>query len=305
MTDLEQRGLSIKSLVGVALQHPDSETSWEAIHELRMRGSPEVLALAGTLMKSRNAHKRTLGVNIAAQLGEQLSHRQKPGPPLKHREYAPEETRNLLVQGLQDLNPKVLSAAAFGLGHRPHPPALPTLIGLANHPLEDVRQGVAFALGSYPDRAAMEALIPLARDPVDAVRDWATFALGSLREEWDSPALRAALWANIFDPNPGVQGEALAGLALRQDEGVLPYVLQALEPNCRVYELKAAATLASPLLLEKLQRLRTATLDEAGQNTYWHEMLMDAIEACTPPPEPSGAGLRGQPFSEECQDGTQ
>lgn len=60
--------LSLKSVIGMVLQDWGSDESWKAISELQMRGSPEALAIARKLAKSRNFRKRALGLYMASQL---------------------------------------------------------------------------------------------------------------------------------------------------------------------------------------------------------------------------------------------
>lgn len=59
---------SLKSLVGMALQHWKSDGSWQVIAELQMRGSPDALTIAQRLARSRNPRKRALGLYMASQL---------------------------------------------------------------------------------------------------------------------------------------------------------------------------------------------------------------------------------------------
>ena len=272
------RNLSLNSLVGFALQHDwDSDDRWKAIAELQARGSPETLAVARRLAKSRNYRKRALGLDIASQL-----RRRDTSAPLGSVEYALEATQEMLLAGLRDASVDVLGAAISGLGHRPHPWALPTLVQLAGHSNENIRFSVAVALGHYHEPEAIDALILLAKDQANDVRDWATFGLGSMQDA-DSPKVRESLWSNIHDPDDGVRGEALVGLAARKDERVIPILLERLTIDCQVFELDAAELMASPQLLDSLCRIKdTAINDGCDLDGYWYKCLLRAIDACSP-----------------------
>jgi HEAT repeat protein len=266
---------SLKSLVGMALQDWGSDESWKAISELQMRGSPETLALARRLAKSQNPRKRALGLYIASQL-----RRRQKGAPFGSIEYALEDTQEMLLAGLHDTRSEVLYAAISGFGHRPHPLALPELIKFSSHPDQQIRFEVAVALGGYSEADSIETLLRLAKDDSDAVRDWATFGIGTLQEV-DNPKIRDLLWANLQDTDQDVRGEALVGLAIRKDARIIPVLQELLDANCRVYELSAAESVASPLLLERLITIKNSVTDQNDIDSYWYGCLLDAIDACT------------------------
>jgi HEAT repeat protein len=268
-------GLSIKSLVGIALQNWGSDESWNAISELQMRGSPDALTLASRLAKSRNDRRRALGLYVASQ----LRRRQKLGR-FGSIEYALEETQELLLSGLHDISSEVCRAAISGLGHRPHPLALPELIKFAAHPDKEIRFGVAVALGKYSEADSIGALVHLAKDDSDAVRDWATFSIGSMLEV-DNPEVRNLLWANLQDTDEDVRGEALVGLAVRKEERIIPVLLELLDTNCRVFELAASKAVASPILLSRLNTMKDAVTNGNGSDSYWYGCLLGAIDACS------------------------
>lgn len=268
-------GHSLKSLVSTALQEWESDESWKAIFELQMRGLPEALALACRLAKSRNWRKRAVGLYMASQLRQ----RQKR-VHLGSIEYAVEETQEMLLAGLHDICCDVFCAAISGFGHRPHPLALPELIRFASHPDQDIRFHVAIALGRYSEADSIEALLRLAKDDADDVRDWATFGIGSMQEV-DNQKVRDLLWENLQDRDEDVRGEALVGLAVRKDERVIPVLLELLDTNCRVFELDAAESIASPLLLERLNTIKDSVTNEKIINSYWYRCLLGAIDACS------------------------
>lgn len=265
---------SVQRLLRIALRRWNSDTSWSAIAELHTRGSPQMLELARNLYTSSRWRRRALGLYIVSQL-----FRRERGHLV---EYATDACHALLFAGLRDPHPGVIAAAVSGFSHRYHADALDDLVRLAAHASHDVRCNVACSLGHYSSPAAIDALLQLMRDRDDEVRDYATWAIGDLHEA-DTAEIRAALWRNLDDANEGVLGEALCGLASRKDYGVLPHVLARLTPDCRVYELKAAESLADPALLDALLALETRCAASARNgSTYWSSMLRDAIAACRP-----------------------
>jgi len=261
---------SLQGLVRIALRHWDSDRGWRAIHALQSRGSPQTLALASRLTTSPAWRRRCLGLHMASQL--------RRGRGLSGAEYAWEDTQQLFLAALADSHAQVLRAAVSGLGHRPHPDALPRLLELAAHRDARLRWHVAVALGTYKEALAAEALVELMKDPDTAVRDWATFGLGSLHDA-DSPAIRTALWQGLEDCDADVRGEALIGLAERRDPGLVDYLLKHLGSDSRVYELDAAAMLADPRLLAPLQAIEDR-LQAAERKGYWFTCLQAAIGAC-------------------------
>lgn len=263
---------SLQGLGRIALRHWDSDRGWRAIAELQTRGSPQALDLARRLAASPAWRRRCLGLYIASQL--------RRGKGVSGVEYARQETQQLFLAALEDPQAQVLCAAVSGLGHRPHPEALPRLVELTTHRDARLRWQVAVTLGAYKEASATEALVQLMKDPDDDVRDWATFGLGSLHDA-DSPAARAALWEGLEDSDADVRGEALVGLAERRDPRLIDYLLKHLDSNCLVYDLEAAEKLADPRLLAPLQAIE-GSVQAAGRKGYWFTCLQAAIGACQP-----------------------
>lgn len=256
-------------LIRLALRRWESEKAWDAIVLLQARGTQQTLKLAQSLVLSQSWRKRSLGLYIASQL-----RRKDSLASLGSVEYAVDETQALLLKGLYDIHEEVVIAAISGVGHRPHPDALPRLVELSAHQNALIRFHVANALGRYSESVAIATLIQLAQDRDSLVRDWATFGLGTLQEV-DSSEIREVLWTNLQDEDKTVRGEALVGLAKRKDARIEEYLLVHLDENCRVYELEAAELLATPRLLKPL--LTLAKTD--GDGTYWRSRLNSAIAA--------------------------
>ncbi len=272
-----ERNAPLQRLVRTALRHGDTDKAWRAITALQFRGNPQTLAIARALCRSGSWRRRELGCRIAAQL------RQRHGRDLcDSSEYAIDETRALLFDALHDPHEAVVRAAVSGAGHRPFDRALPELIRLSRHANAEMRWSVAIALGGgYPQGEAIDTLLRLATDDSAAVRDWATFGIGE-QSNADSDAIREMLWHNLADADEDVRGEALVGLAKRQDARVVDTLMRALKPDAQVYSLMAAETLASPSLLDALLRIRAVVDADNDVDAYWLNRLEDAIAACTP-----------------------
>ena len=121
-----------------------------------------------------------------------------------------------------------LAALVLQLGQLRDQAALQSLASLRQHSSATVRRAVAEALplamvDGASASAGVEALIGLCSDDDAEVRDWAACSLGrslaadaaELRAFYDTPEIRAALWARVADDDPATRAEACAGLALR------------------------------------------------------------------------------------------
>ena len=262
-------------LIRVALAHGAASRGWDAVAELHGRGSPALLARVASLARSDGVRKKVLGLDIAAQLSEG-----RAGAEGARTSFAVEATQGLLVAALADRHPAVLQAAIAGLGHRPVPGMLPSLLAFVEHPDARVRWALVHTLGDFDEPTALAAMLRLAADRDDEVRDWATFSLGTLSEA-DDETIRARLWANAHDADRDVRGEAVVGLARRSDPRVIALLRERLrDDDCRVYELEAAQEMPRAELLEPLLALRDDAERTPGLDPYWYARLIDAIDAC-------------------------
>ncbi len=176
----------------------------------------------------------------------------------------------------------VVWAVAHALGYHSGERAARLLIPLAAHDDSDVRFKVAMGLPNTfdednPDDAIVATLITLSGDDDEDVRDWATFGLGTALASVDTPELRTALWARSEDEHADTRNEALAGLAFRYDNGVVPLLVKELEsedPGALV--VQAASILAYPRALPGLR-----ALDERGAAPAEADIAR-AIELCEP-----------------------
>lgn len=179
-----------------------------------------------------------------------------------------------------DGRPEVVGSAIVALGHLADHRGLPVILGHVGDPSSEVRFAAAFALpsvaGDPPADEAVTALISLTGDPDPEVRDWATMGLTSL--EADGDAVREALVARLADEEGDVAGEALVGLALRQDPRALAPLLAWLENDPGNIIIEAAAALGAAEALPALQRLKSTGWQERDS---WPSILDEAIDACS------------------------
>lgn len=198
---------TIDELFNAALCEPE-EDAWQAITALHWKGSREVLERAAELCRSECTLERCAGADILGQLG------------IPDRTF-PEESAAVVLEMLAvEQQPEVLQSIFIGLGHLRHCEAVPAAARYAGHPDADVRHAVVLALADHSEPSAIEMLIGLSRDSDACVRDWATFALGT-QIDLDTPAIRQALVDRLNDSDDETRGEAIRGLAHRQDPRVL------------------------------------------------------------------------------------
>jgi HEAT repeat protein len=257
---------SSQELIALALaETPAEHKRWDFVDTLGMRGGEPEFRLAAQLIESPNPDERCLGARILAQLGG--------GTPA----YVTESVDRLLPM-LRAQESAVLASVASALGHRRDHRAIGPLAQLADHPEADVRFAVACALGNFEDDIAINALIQLSADADDDVRNWATFGLGSLRDA-DRPEIRAALFVRTREDNGEIRGEALVGLALRQDERVLDLVRAELQGEyAGSWVLEAAELVGDASLVPLLEALRSGWGED--NESSFGDHLNQAIAAC-------------------------
>jgi hypothetical protein len=260
-----------EEIIALALSTTDEDAYWNFIHTLRLRGGENEFWLASQLTESTNSEKCCLGARILGQLGGNDS------------KYVA-ESADILIPMLSDQDPSVVGSAVYALGHRKDERAIDALLKLVEHPEADIRQGVAFSLGGFDNDASINALIQLSSDTHDDVRDWATFSLGSLTEI-DTPTLRAALFARTNEDDGEIRGEALVGLARRNDPRALDLVRAELRRDyAGSWVLEAAELVGDVSLLPLLVALRE---NWGEKNEEWFKKdLNEALEACASGHEP-------------------
>ena len=199
----------------------DDDAPWEAVHALRRIGSREIFVLASKWCSSPDPRSRARGVDVLAQLGKTADHPTNSFP---------QEAYAIIASLLKDEKDiRALNSEISALGHLDNPAAVPLVARYRSHPNADIRFSVAFALGTFPnDPQSVENLLLLMDDADQEVRDWATFGLGTLGD-CDSPEIREALFRRLSDSHDDVCQEAMAGLAKRSDQRVLPPLIRTLE----------------------------------------------------------------------------
>lgn len=276
MTLTKPDSRSTEELIQLALTAPeeddDGDDRWDFIWLLRYRGTRDVLDRAIALTESNNSEERTIGIQILGQLG------------IPDRTF-PDECLTTLIGLLKhEIDPLILQSIGIALGHLNDARAIEPQLKFCLHPDWEVRYGVVLSMNGHNDKQAIAALIKLSGDDHPQVRNWATFGLGSLLEV-DTPEIREALYQRFLLEDPTdeetaeIQGEALVGLASRQDERILPKLMeQLMSENLSVLEIEAAEKLANPQLLPALLQVKT-WCEPTG---YFAETLAAAIVACTP-----------------------
>ena len=256
---------STAELVDIYVDDPESDEAIDVLAVLHERGGEEEFAAGRELVTSDDPEERMAGADLLGGLG------------LDDRTFL-EASVELLLPLLQDADPEVVQAAAIALGHRGSPRAIEPLLELVGHPDPDVRIGVAFGLAPFETPAVTEALITLMSDSDLDTRDWATYALGS-QSDADSPAVRQALRARLAEGDPEIRGEALIGLARRDDRSILGQLHAELAgPLEGEWAIEAAGFLGEPSLVPTLEALLLRLSPEDVE--AFGPAVEEAIEAC-------------------------
>lgn len=229
---------STKDLVAAAM------VDWDPVTILQCRGTREVFDAAVELCTSPIPRERELGADILGQIGT------------PERAF-PEESVDVLLRMLEgESNVQVLYSVAVALGHRGDPRCIAPLSRLRRHPSADVRFGVVMGLLTFDDEMAVQSLIELSRDEDEDVRNWATFGLGS-QIDADTWEIRQALLQRLDDEHHETRGEAMVGLARRQDGRVIEPLIRELSSDwVSVLAIEAAREMPDPRLHAPLRALR-------------------------------------------------
>lgn len=259
--------LSVEALFTIAATSYDEDQVWAAIERLRSIGTEAIYTQAVAFCHSETARERRVGVDVLAQWG-------LPQPTYH------EPVVQLLLTVLEtEQSPEVIASIAIALGHRNDARAVAALLPFQTHPDPEVRYGVAIGLLTHPDPRAVACLIALSADPEPHIRDWATFGL-AVQIDTDTPEIRAALAARLSDPDGDTAGEAMVGLARRNDPRVIAPLLELLrEDDGGSLPLEAAAALGDPVLLPALHAIQASW---SGAHDWPYSLLEEAIAACTP-----------------------
>ena len=230
----------------------ESDEYWARITALHFRADRGVFEEAVALCSKPDPVLRAVGADILAQLGVREGVAEYP--------FADESVATL-VSLLSDTEPHVTMSALYAFGHlgKGEPGQLARL---ASHPSEDIRCALAYALGGRTDDISIDTEIRLSKDEDVDCRNWATFAIGALLE-LDSPAIREALAARLKDADDEVRGEAIGGLAKRQDERAVEAILREFEqPDVMPMAIEAAEAMPRREFIAGLERLRAEHPDD-------------------------------------------
>jgi HEAT repeat protein len=221
MSEIQNDPRSTRELVNIVLASDDEDDAdsayWNALNVLRRRGTTEVFEAARSLCESACPLEQRAGCDILSQLGGSDSPFALASFPVVLS----------VVRKTEDLD--TLASAICALGWFGDLRGVDHVLPFLDHRDPDIRFWVTYSLTALAeDQRSIDGLIRLTTDSSVKVRDWATFGLGSLTEQ-DSPAIRQALVTRLGDPDDIVRGEALVGLAKRQDQRVVEPLRRALE----------------------------------------------------------------------------
>jgi HEAT repeat protein len=225
-----------------------SDEYWKCVRAVHARSDATVFRRAVSLCSDSDPVQRAVGADVLAQLGM--------SPDGGNYPFA-DESAPVLLSLLEDSDTRVIASALYALGHLKR--GKPTdLASLKDHSSEDVRAALAYALGGRDDDLSCGALIVLAADLDLDTRNWATFALGTLSER-DSPSIREALMARLSDDDDEVRGEAMLGLAKRQDARATQVILKELSRReVTNFAIEAAAEMPLSVFRSELEELLAA-----------------------------------------------
>lgn len=250
----------------------------ESIEDDSKNGSLALVTYRGTIVEFNIARQyiysadpldRATGADVLGQLG------------WDDRTFL-EDSIELLVPLLRDPDDYVVYCAAVALGHRSDPSVIPHLVDMVNHICPLIRLGVAYAFVRLNDDSeAIHALISLSRDADKEVRNWALFGLGTAlkHDTWD---VRDALFMGARDEDGEARGEAILGLAERDDSRVVDILLREWENDIvGLLSVRAAQRIGDPQLLQRLEEFAN-TMEFDDDESVFRDCLEAAIAACSP-----------------------
>lgn len=168
-------------------------------------------------------------------------------------------TEALLAVANNDNDILSLISAAYSLNNYNDARISAVLSRLKNHDDSDMRDGVVHGLLDRDDPISVQTLVELSSDPDVDVRNWATFGIGTMINI-DNAEIRDALYRRTEDEDDEVRGEALRGLARRDDDRVvnliiceLLFILEA--ESFKDYVFEAAAMSGSSRLYDALMNV--------------------------------------------------
>jgi hypothetical protein len=224
----------------------EGEPAWSAVAALHGNGSREIFERAAAWCLSDDPLKRARGAVVLCQLRKArvASASGEPKWTRAERMFVDESYSLITKMLVNEPDPLVLESAIYALGHLDNAEAVPLILTFQGHSDQNVRFAVTFALGCFPnDPQSVPGLLKLTSDVDEEVRNWAVFGLG-VQGDADSPEIREALLRCLDDTNEEVREEAAVGLGERQDQRVIPKLVEMLnQPILKVRVVEAASAL--------------------------------------------------------------
>ncbi len=243
----------VLSMLATALEAPESSDGAGyrlCISELKGRSTDETVRACAIWAEAPDPAWRATAADIVASLAEAA---------IPIREPLRRAARPIIERLLEDADAGVVAAAVGALGHICRAPRTrdedALLLRFETHPDEDVRWRLVHCLSIGGSPSDVPALIRLTTDEASHIRDWATFALG-VQLDADTPEVRAALLARLDDEDADTRGEAMRGLAVRQDRRAVPYIRRELDAeDIDEAVIEAAGVMPDPSFLVALEEL--------------------------------------------------
>jgi HEAT repeat protein len=259
----------VRAISAIANEEDRWQERWDVLRQLRPLGRQAFDKALGLLRG--HFWDRTLGCDLLAV----LCNPDEDG-------WGHEAAVALVESSSGKDDPEFLWSLANALQCAADPIALPVLTRLAEHPDRDVRlavaQGIVFCRTNEDEEDTQpicDVLVSLMEDEDDEIRDWATTGLGQ-QIDTDNWAIRNALSQRIGDRAPGVQWEAILGLARRHDHKVLELIREGLSGDIVDRRaVQAAGHLADRELFPMLHSL-------ALWWSEWPQVLERALAQCDP-----------------------
>ena len=257
-------------LLARLMNNKSEKSRWDNIRVLRSRPSEELFKKCLELTKSKDQKKRSIGIDILAQLGL------PPRPFL-------EQNLKLYFDLLNiETAPEVLMSILYAIGHNNenlNQKQIEKICSFLDSENEWIKEGLVYALLGIDNLKAIETLIKLSSDKLSHVRNWATFGIGTQIEK-DSQIIRTALWNRVNDRHQETKLEAIVGLTKRKDNRVIEIIKRELingEYGTLLFEaiIETGDKQFLPLLRQNLKLAK----DDSNINPKWINDLEDCINA--------------------------
>lgn len=265
---MSRKNWSDEKLMSRLLNNKTEKTYWDNIHELRSRAGTETFNKCIALVKSKEPLKRRIALDLLAQFGT---------PPRPFYKVSKEIFFDILNN---ETDSKVIESALYAVSHnngKLNSKDVAAICKFKNNEDSAIRKALAFALLGLNNKEAIDTLILLSADKFSFVRDWATFGIGTQIKK-DNKAIRKALRDRTEDKDEDVRYEAIAGLAARNDNGIIEIIMLELsKPNVRSLLFEAITALKAVVFLPKLKKLFNESKNDEEISHYWKNELKSCI----------------------------